>query len=233
MFLINALNGRLEALLYDNGYLTNVRTAITGALTAKHLAKQDMETVGVIGAGAQAYYQLKALSKVRKFNQIYVSGKFKRRLIDFKCRMEHELNVSVIIIDDIALLARESDLIITTTPARSPVLKANWIQLGTHIIAVGADTKDKNELDPRILKRAKTYIADDISQCKVIGELRTALQTDNLQNMGNILELSDLIVNQPVTRSSSTDITVADLTGTGVQDTKIALYAYTKLTEEK
>ena len=233
VLLINVFNGQPEALLYDNGYLTDIRTATAGALAAKYLANDSCTKVGVIGAGAQARYQLMALKKVKSFTHVYIAGKSNRRLLDFKRMIESDLNVSAIICEDATEVAKHSELIITTTPATSPILQSEWIQQGTHITAIGSDAEHKNELDPYILEQATAYVCDVVAQCEILGELRTALQAGTIQETKNILELGDIIANKKVVRESEDDITIADLTGTGIQDTKIALYAYQKLTEEK
>src|SRR5690625_3260093 len=100
MFLINALNGQPEALLYDNGYLTDVRTAAAGAVAAKYMANEQIETVGVIGAGAQARYQLIALKQVRHFTEVNVCGRTPKRLSEFKMEMEELLDVKINILEE-------------------------------------------------------------------------------------------------------------------------------------
>ena len=139
MFLISAINGQPEAILYDNGYLTDVRTAAAGAVAADFLANESIEVVGVIGAGAQARYQLEALQIVRNFEDVYVYSKTKKRVLEFKEEMEEKLDVTITVKDSVEEVAKESDIIITTTPAEEPVLKSEWIKPGTHITAMGAD----------------------------------------------------------------------------------------------
>ena len=233
MVLINALNGQPEALLYDNGYLTDVRTAAAGAVVAKYMANESIETVGVIGAGAQARYQLQALRQVRYFNEVNVCGRTPKRLSEFKLEMENTLGVKVNILEEAEAVVKSSDLLITTTPSSEPVVRHEWIPEGMHITAMGSDAEHKQELDPYILKNADYYVCDVIAQCKVLGELRSALEQNVLENTEQIIELGEVTANRKKLRTSKSDVTVADLTGTGAQDTKIALYAYKKLTEEK
>lgn len=233
MVLINALNGQPEALLYDNGYLTDVRTAAAGAVVAKYMANESIETVGVIGAGAQARYQLQALRQVRYFNEVNVCGRTPKRLSEFKLEMENTLGVKVNILEEAEAVVKSSDLLITTTPSSEPVVRHEWIPEGMHITAMGSDAEHKQELDPYILKNADHYVCDVIAQCKVLGELRSALEQNVLENTEQIIELGEVTANRKKLRTSKSDVTVADLTGTGAQDTKIALYAYKKLTEEK
>lgn len=233
MFLINALNGQPEALLYDNGYLTDIRTAAAGAVAAKYMAKEKVHTVGVIGAGAQARYQLMALREVRHFKEINVCGRTKKRLLEFKHEMEEKLQVKVTIKENAESVVKNSDIVITTTPATEPVIQSEWVQPGTHITAMGSDAEHKQELDPEVLRKANLYVCDVISQCEVLGELRSALEQNIVEKTDGIVELGEITSQKEMARKKVDDITVADLTGTGAQDTRIALYAYKKLTEEK
>jgi len=232
MILINALNGKPEALLFDNGYLTDVRTAAAGAVAAKHMANESVETVGVIGAGAQARYQLNALKHVRNFNEVNVFSRTQRRILEFKEEIEATLQVKVNILDSAELVVKNSELVITTTPATEPVIKHEWLHPGIHITAMGSDAEHKQELDSHILKNADVLVCDVISQCEVLGELRSAIE-HKLIKTDRIKELGELTTGKYKGRQTRDDITVADLTGTGAQDTKIALYAYKKLTEKK
>lgn len=231
MFLISAINGQPEALLYDNGYLTDVRTAAAGAVAADFLANESIEVVGVIGAGAQARYQLEALQIVRNFEDVYVYSKTKKRVLEFKKEMEEKLDVTVTVKDSVEEVAKESNIIITTTPAEEPVLKSEWIKPGTHITAMGADAPYKQELDPEILQMADVVVCDVIAQCELCGELKYALEA-RLIDKTTVKELGQLTSKKNNPRNNKNLITVADLTGTGAQDTKIALYAYKKLLEK-
>src|SRR5690625_1666316 len=232
MILINALNGKPEALLVDNGYLTDVRTAGAGAVAAKHMANDTIEKVGVIGAGAQARYQLKALKHVRNFNEVNVFSRSQRRTLEFKEEIEKTLEVEVNILESAEIVVKSSDLIITTTPTIEPVIQSEWLHPGLHITAMGSDAEHKQELDPHILKNADVLVCDVISQCEVLGELRSAIEHKLLQ-VDRVKELGELTTGKSKGRKSEDDITVADLTGTGAQDTRIALHAYQKLTEKK
>src|SRR5699024_10352405 len=123
MFLINALNGQPEAILHDNGYLTDVRTAAAGGIAAKYMANETIETVGVIGAGAQARFQLEALQQVRDFKFVNVYSKTMPRLQEFKKEIESQLNVEVMIAEDAESVVRKADVLITATPATSPIIQ--------------------------------------------------------------------------------------------------------------
>lgn len=233
MMLMNALNGKPEAIFYDNGYLTNLRTGAAGAIAAKHLANDRIKQVGVIGTGAQARAQLRALKFVRDFDTVYVYGRTRNRIAQFKDEMETALGVAVQVMDRPEYVARSSELLITATPSKEPIVHDDWIGEGMHITAVGADAIHKQELDENILKRADSIICDFIPQSASHGELRAAIEKNQMLSSSKIIELGQIISHQEKGRQSKQEITVADLTGTGAQDTKIALYAYKKLTEEK
>lgn len=231
MFLINATNGQPEAVMHDNGYLTDVRTAAAGGVAAKYLAKESLETVGVIGAGAQARYQLEALQQVRNFSKVRVFSKTAKRLKEFKVEVEQNLGVNVEIVETAEAAVRESDLLITATPATSPLIQKDWIPKGLHITAMGSDAGHKQELDPTIFSIADIAVCDVVRQCVEFGELRGAMEEGVLPNTENIIELGDIIAAGKTLRTSDEQITLVDLTGTGAQDTKIALYAFKKLTQ--
>jgi len=233
MMLINATNGQVDALLQDNGYLTDIRTAAAGAIAANYLANENLHTVGVIGAGTQAQLQLEALQQVRGFEEVRVYSKTRERLDSFKEKVEEALGVSVIIEEDAKHVVQQSDLLITATPATSPIVKAEWISPGMHITAMGSDAKQKQELEPAIFEKADVIVCDVIAQCEVMGELRAAKEAGIITQPNQVRELGSVIQQKDSIRQSTQDVTVVDLTGTGAQDTKIALYANEKLTEKK
>src|SRR5699024_7521305 len=107
----------------DNGYLTDVRTAAAGTIAAKYMANEDLEAVGVIGAGAQAEYQLEALLHVRDFHVVHVFSKTKKRLENFKEVVEKRLGVEVVIEDNAESVVKNSEVLITATPAVDPIVK--------------------------------------------------------------------------------------------------------------
>ena len=233
MLLINAMNGQVDAILQDNGYLTDLRTAAAGGIAADYMANETLHTVGVIGAGTQARLQLKALQQVRDFETVFVYSKSRKRLENFKKEMEATLQVPVTIKENPQPVVEESDLLITATPATSPVVKAEWVPPGMHITAMGSDAEQKQELDPKIFSQADAIVCDVFAQCEVLGELQGAKEAGVITHQNQVVEMGNVILQNKSVRTSSRDVTVVDLTGTGVQDTKIALYANEKLMEKK
>ncbi|MBS1269718.1 MAG: Delta(1)-pyrroline-2-carboxylate reductase [Gammaproteobacteria bacterium] len=226
MILFDSDTGILKSVLLDNGYLTDVRTAAAGAVAARHLAPDSPDSVGIIGAGVQAVLQLQALSLVRNFNRVRVWARNPERAADYARRMSEKLGVPVETADTAEQCVRESQVVITTTPARAPVIQADWLQRGQHITAMGSDSPDKNELDPEIVVKADRFVCDRRSQSLTRGELRSAVAAGLVAEDYSVDELGEIIAGKKTCRTGDTMITVCDLTGTGVQDTAIANHAY-------
>ncbi|WHY59951.1 MULTISPECIES: cyclodeaminase [Bacillaceae] len=233
MLLICTQTGLPQAILLDNGYLTEVRTAAAGAIAANYLSRKNIETVGVIGAGSQARYQARALKLVRDFKKILVYSRSEDRSRKYALDMSAELGVEVQVAESAEDLVRNSDTVITTTPAKEPVIKAEWLHSGLHITAMGSDAEHKQELEAEVLARADKLICDTKAQCARLGELHHALDKGVVTNESQVIELGQLTSGKQSGRINDEEITVCDLTGTGVQDTAIALYAYSELARRK
>ena len=224
MILFSAKTGLVEALFLDNGYLTDVRTAAAGAVAAKHMSPAAVETAGVIGTGVQAKLQMEAAFLVRPFKRVLVWGRDSEKAQTCASELAANLGVEARVENDPGQLVAESQLVVTTTPARTPVLNADWLHPGLHITAMGSDQSEKNEVDPQALVRASAYICDRVSQCEKLGELRSAIAT-GLWDKGTPAELGEVVAGRVTARTSPDDITICDLTGTGAQDTAIATHA--------
>ena len=225
MVLMSAKTGMLEALLLDNGYLTDVRTAAAGAVAARHLARPDAATACIIGAGTQGKLQLEALSLVRPIRSARIWARDPEKAAAAAQTMAEELDIAVEATTELARSVSEADVIVTTTPAREPILQASWLRPGQHVTAMGSDQHDKNELEPACLTRADLYVPDRLSQTRELGELRAAIASSLLPADAQFAELGEIVAGTARGRPSDTAITIADLTGTGVQDTAIATFA--------
>ena len=232
MILFSCKTGVLEALLLDNGYLTDIRTAAAGAVAARHLSRIDSSNVCIIGAGTQAKLQLTALNLVRpiQYANIWARNFEKASLVaeELSIKLGFQIQAS----NNISESIKSADIVVTTTPSTEPILKADWLHPGLHITAMGADQHTKNELDPQCLKLADLYVADSISQTVKQGELRAALDAKIISSDENFPELGKIINKTEKGRSSPKDITIVDLTGTGAQDTAIATYALKNAVEQ-
>ena len=220
MLLFDQASGVPVALLQDEGHLTDLRTALAGAVCAKYLAPKEVCRVGIVGTGVQARLQLRQLEEIVACRQVLVWGRslpalenYQRDLADSPFQITTTLRV-----EDIQ---KECRLIVTTTPSQEPLLKATTLRPGTHITAVGSDTHSKQELEVGILEQADLVVADSIEQCQERGEIHHAFRTGLLQRDA-ISELGRLIAGNEAGRTTDEQITVADLTGVAVQDIQIA-----------
>jgi ornithine cyclodeaminase len=222
MILFSAKTGLVDALLLDNGYLTDIRTAAAGAVAAKHLAPKTVKTAGVMGTGVQARLQIVAAHQVRAFDKVLVWGRDAAKAAACAEDIAAELSIEATAVSDPATLVRSSQLVVTTTPAREPILKAEWLHPGLHITAMGSDQVGKNEIDPKAVAAADLFVCDRISQSEKLGELRTA-RAAGFRPVPP--ELGEVISGARPGRTHENDITICDLTGTGAQDTAIATQA--------
>lgn len=225
MVLFSARTGLVEALLLDNGYLTDVRTAAAGAVAAKHLARSDASVAAVLGAGVQARLQLEALMLVRPIRQARVWARNSEKAEVAARDLGEKLGIPVEAKQSVKDAVRGADIIVTTTPATAPILDAADVMAGQHITAMGSDSEHKNEIAPELLKRADLYVADSLSQVRRLGELHHAIAAGLIPADRTFPELGAIIAGKAPGRISAEAITICDLTGTGVQDTAIATLA--------
>jgi len=228
MILFSAKTGLVEALLLDNGYLTDIRTAAAGAVAARHLSPARVQTLGVLGSGTQARLQAKAAHLVRPFARALVWGRDPVKAKACAADISVDLGIEARAITDAALVLRDSQLVVTTTPARQPILKADWLHPGLHVTAMGSDAEEKNEIEPAAVQRADRFVCDRLSQSMRLGELHHALASGAIDKDHPTAELGDVVAGEIRGRSADSQITICDLTGTGVQDTAIATLAFAR-----
>lgn len=223
MVLFSAKTGMVEAVFLDNGYLTDIRTAAAGAVAARHLAPEHVTTAGVIGTGVQARQQIQAAHLVRPFKKVLVWGRDIDKAKHCARDIENDLGVDATAVTDTEGVLAESQLVVTTTPSRAPIIQADWLHPNLHITAVGADQAGKNEIDPTALTACDLFVCDSSAQCEVAGELEAAMAQGSWTKAAPP-ELGQIINGTVAGRRSEADITICDLTGTGAQDTAIACY---------
>ena len=220
MILFSAKTGLVEAVFLDNGYLTDIRTAAAGAVAARHLAPAKVRTAGVIGTGVQARLQMQAAHLVRPFEHLIVYGRDREKAEICASDLGGLLDVEVEIAADPKTLVEQSQLVVTTTPAREPIVLADWLHPGLHITAMGSDQSGKNEIEAAALAKADLYVCDRVSQCEISGELEAARAAGMMPETPP--ELGDIVTGSHPGRQNEDAISICDLTGTGAQDTAIA-----------
>ena len=216
VLVFSAQTGELLAILQDEGYLTDFRTAAAGAVAAKYLAPSAVRCIGIIGAGTQARLQLELLREVTGCRRVMLWARSPDR-----ARAFHAEGFEIKVASSVAELAAPSQLIVTTTPSRKWLLGADQVQPGTHITAVGADGGGKQELAPGLFAAADVCVVDSIAQCSQYGDSSYALR-ERMIPPEKLMELGRVVENRKLGRKTEEDITIADLTGVAVQDIMIA-----------
>jgi ornithine cyclodeaminase len=220
MLVFDSRIGTLRAVLLDEGYLTNVRTALAGAISAKWLAPKQVNRIAVLGTGLQARMQVEAAAPLFGCREIGVWGRRGDALEAYRNDMEakgFEVQTSL----DVGDVTRNAQLIITTTASETPILGINDVSAGTHIVAMGSDTETKNELHADLIGAADIYVTDSLSQCSTRGEFHHALSAGK-RSPADTVELGLVIADRSLGRQNDQQITIADLTGVAVQDIAIA-----------
>jgi len=211
-------------------YLTSMRTGAAGAVAAKYLARKESSVVGVIGAGVQGRTQLLALSKLFKIDTVKVADLNIDLCRDFENDCRPHLDAEYQLTTD-AKEVCDCDILVTVTPSRRPVVKDEWIFDGTHINAIGADAKGKQELEAEILLRSKVVV-DDITQASHSGEVNVPLSGGVLKEGDIYAQIGEVVVGKVPGRVGDEEITVFDSTGLAIQDISTASKIYAKALDE-
>lgn len=226
----DAHTGQLGAMLLDNGYLTELRTAAAGALAADLLARRDARNVAIIGSGSQARYQLDALRRVREIGQVRVYGRSPDGVQAYAHEMSERFNLNMVPAESVRDAVKDADIVVTTTPSRAPLVEAQWIKAGTLLIAVESDGPGKQELDSLLLDKADKLIVDHRQQCLLYGEVQHILSRGDAECRIHA-ELGEVAAALEQGRSHDDEIIVADLTGVGVQDAAVANHVLNRAIE--
>lgn len=238
MMVFSAQTGLVEAVLFDEGYLTMVRTALAGAIAAKHLSRTDSRRVAVLGAGEQAKRQVEALRLVRDIRAVDLWARRPQAANDCAEQLR-AMGLAVTVHESVRAACAEADIIVTTTPSQQPILSAADLPEGVHVTAMGSDSPEKRELDASVLTRADAFVCDSRAQSERNGELKAFTGSAEGPSAGSgadgelpfkVFELGQVIAEGQRLRLTPATITVCDLTGTGVQDTAIADFALSRLT---
>ena len=227
MMVFSQKTGHISSVLLEEGELTNHRTAAAGAVAAKCLAPKNVNMIGIVGTGVQSRLQALYLQKITDCRNLVIWGRNKDK-VELAAADMHAMGYEVKVAENLNDLCKLSQLIVTTTPATSPLLKLEMIAPGTHITAMGSDTSDKCELSPEILDLADIVAADSIEQAIQRGEIFQALKAGKC-NKDKLVELGSIIIDPSKGRTNDQQITIADLSGVAIQDIMIAKAVTDKL----
>jgi alanine dehydrogenase len=214
----------------DSTEITIQRTGAATALAARHLARVNSEIVTICGCGKQGRIQLIALKHVLPLNRAFAFDQDKELAEHFSIQMTKEIGIPVHAIRDIAEGAQQSDVIVTCTTARRFFLTTNHVRKGTFIAAVGADSHDKQEIDPELLAAGKV-VTDILDQCARIGDLHHAIQLNLMKPSDVYAELHEIVAGNKKTPRSEDEIVIFDSTGTALQDVAAAAVVYQRALE--
>ena len=220
MLVFDSHTGYLLAVLLDRSRLTDLRTAVAGAVAARALAPKSISRIGILGTGVQARLQPLMLKAVIPCREITLHGRSESRA-DACARDLEAIGYRVTIAASADAVVEGAQLIVTTTAARAPLFRAAAVQPGTHVTGVGADAPGKQELDTKLFARAEVVVADSIAQCADHGDLAPALASGDI-TLERVRELGAVLADPALGRTSERQISIADLTGVAVQDIVIA-----------
>jgi ornithine cyclodeaminase len=220
VFLFDPDTGRLAALVGGN-YLTAVRTAASSAVSIAHLAREDAKVLGMVGAGHQAGFQLRAAAEQRDFEKVVGWNRSPEKLANLE-QVAQEVGLHFEAVEREELCAR-ADVIITIASSFEPLLERSWVKPGTHIACMGTDTKGKQEVATNLVANA-TLFTDEIAQSVSIGETQHAIAAGSITG-AEIISIGDVINGTHPGRTSDGEITLFDGTGVGLQDLAVATVA--------
>ena len=211
----------------DGTWITDMRTGAAAGVATKYLARDNSEVLGLVGAGVQAATGLEAIMEVMDIKEVKVSCRTCETRDLFAQKASEKYGIPVKAVDTIKEAVQGADILLTTTPAREPVVKSKWVSPGTHINAMGADAPGKQELDSHILQKSKIII-DCWDQASHSGEINIPVQEGLVRQRDIHGKIGDVIVGSIPGRTSDEEITVFDSTGLAVQDIVNAWNVYEK-----
>lgn len=211
----DARTGAPAGILFDGGYLTDLRTAAAGAVAARHLALPAIHRIAILGTGVQSRLQPQLLKSVRPFDAVRVWGR-RREAAEATAK-----EIGATVAASVEAAVDGAQIVVTVTASRSPILRAEWLAPGALVIAVGSDGPQKQELDVDVLARADRIVADSLPQCARLGEIHHALDAGVIR-ADDVTELGQITSGRTPGRRTPSEMIVCDLTGVGVQDVAAA-----------
>jgi len=216
--------------IMDSREITSLRTGAATAIAAKHLARRDSRTVTICGCGTQGRVQVKALACVCRLQTVFAYDQSEEQALRFAREVAQDLTITVRVVTDLSTAARQSDICVTCTTSRQPLLCSDDVAPGTFIAAVGADNPEKQELHPDLMAKSK-IVTDLTQQCAVMGDLHHALNAGLLTKADVHAELGEMVAGRKVGRESDEEIIIFDSTGMALQDVAAAAHVYEKAQE--
>jgi ornithine cyclodeaminase len=221
VLVMSAMTGEPVALLQDEGWLTQIRTAAAGVLAVSLKPVGPAAVLGLIGTGAQARLQAEMISKCLGISRFAVRGRTDAATSGF-CERLSQLGIQARPMRSVQALCHESDIVVTATPTTTPVVTEADVPGGLHIVAVGADSPGKIEIDPAILARADIIATDSHAQCLHHGDFGAAVRARAVSEDADVSFCDILAGKRPDVDFAAAKLSIVDLTGLGVQDLSVA-----------
>ena len=231
VILYDSNTGDLLAMV-QGGRLTQLRTGAVSAVATKCMARENAATVGIIGTGNQGRAQLAGVCGVRNVTAVKAYDRVEESVKGFIEEMGAELGVEITQVATAEEAVTDSDIVITMTTSRTPVLLGDWLQPGQHVNAAGSNHWIRQEVDDNVIRKADTIIVDRIEDAQVeAGDLLYPIERGRVR-WSQIKELSDVVVGRVKGRESSDSITLFESQGLAVSDVAAAAYVYGKAKEQ-
>jgi ornithine cyclodeaminase len=230
IMLFSSDTGKMLAAM-DGGYITAIRTACASALATRTLANANTPVLGILGAGVQARAHIQALTRVRKLSRIKLyspSGTSARRI---KEDLEKPWGLAIEVVDSAQAAVRDSDLLVTVTTAKDPIVQAEWLKPGVHINAVGSHRPDLREIDGATMKRAKVVVDSHDAVMAECGDILLALKEQSIGAADIHGEIGEVLAGVKAGRSSPSEVTLYKSVGIAIQDVAAAQLVYRKALE--
>ena len=217
--------------IMDGSQITGYRTGAAGGVAVRTFARPESKAIGIIGAGEQARMQLRAVHVTMPgIQKCRVWNRDMERAEQYREEMQSELGMEIQVCAEPEEVCRNSDVIVTVTPSRVPIVMADWVQPGTHICAIGADGPGKQELDPKIFAKSRCFV-DSLSQCVVNGETANPIREGIITERTVAGEIGDVLLGRIKGRTSKDEISIFDATGMSVLDNAAAAGLYRRAAE--
>lgn len=224
--------GKLMAIM-DGSYITAIRTACVSAVATKVLANRETPVTGILGAGVQARAHVRALSMVRRITRVRVYSPSGRSAQELKEELEPEVGVKIEPVDSAEEAVRDSDLLVTATTAKEPIISADWLKAGVHINAVGSHRPDFREIDAATIRRAKVVVDSHAAIMAECGDILLAIKEGAISEDHVSAEIGEILAGKKPGRTSAGEITLYKSVGIAIQDVAAARLVYQRALEEK
>ena len=231
VMLFSADTGKMIAAM-DGGYITAIRTACASALATKTMANPDARVLGILGAGVQARAHILALTRVRHLSRIKLYSPSGKSALSIKQELEPQCRVPITVVNSAQDAVLNSDLLVTVTTAKEPIVNVQWLKPGVHINAVGSHRADVREIDGETLKRAKVVVDSREAIMAECGDILLALKENSISEADIHGEIGEVLAGSKTGRSNAGEFTLYKSVGIAIQDVATAQLVYRKALEQ-